>query len=296
MSIECANLVKSYGRKEIIKDISVSIREGVITGLIGPNGAGKSTTMNILTGFLSMTSGSVSIAGLDILDNPLEAKKHIGYLPEQPPLYVDMTVDEYLNFVYEIKGCKLNRAKHLEEVRKGMEEAADAFAALQIGHGWYDNWIDVLADILAPWDTRGEYTRAERLQLAKLAAQYEWASSDAENDILCAVLELITGRAWDYSTLRGCCQGDWQEIIYPAEYGRAWLEEFEAEYFNTGDEWRINEGDPDSGDNYYFYSHGWNDELIRQEIADAAGVDPGDVVLFKFTGWSRTASYEEVTA
>ena len=72
--------------------------------------------MNILTGYLSATSGSVSIAGLDVLDSPLEAKKHIGYLPEQPPLYLDMTVAEYLSFVYDLKGCKLNRAKHLEEI------------------------------------------------------------------------------------------------------------------------------------------------------------------------------------
>jgi ABC-2 type transport system ATP-binding protein len=72
--------------------------------------------MNILTGYLSSTSGSASIAGLDILDNPLEAKKHIGYLPEQPPLYLDMTVEEYLNFNYDLKGCKLNRREHLDMI------------------------------------------------------------------------------------------------------------------------------------------------------------------------------------
>ncbi|MBO6053107.1 MAG: ATP-binding cassette domain-containing protein, partial [Clostridia bacterium] len=89
-----------------------------IVGFLGPNGAGKSTTMNILTGYLSSTSGEAKVGGIDILENPDEAKKLIGFLPEQPPLYVDMTVREYLNFVYDIKACKLNREKHLEEVRK----------------------------------------------------------------------------------------------------------------------------------------------------------------------------------
>ena len=114
--IRAENLVKRYGSNYALNDVSFEIGEGEIVGLLGPNGAGKSTTMNILTGYLSSTSGSASIAGLDILDNPLEAKKHIGYLPEQPPLYLDMTVEEYLIFNYELKGCKLNRDKHLAEI------------------------------------------------------------------------------------------------------------------------------------------------------------------------------------
>ena len=114
--IKIEHLVKNYGPNCAVDDISFEIKKGEIVGFLGPNGAGQSTTMNILTGFLSMTSGSVSIAGLDILDNPLEAKKHIGYLPEQPPLYTDMTVEEYLIFIYNLKNCKLNRDKHLEEI------------------------------------------------------------------------------------------------------------------------------------------------------------------------------------
>ena len=116
--IEITNLVKNYGAKFAVDDISFKIGKGEIVGFLGPNGAGKSTTMNILTGYLSSTSGEAKVGGIDILENPNEAKKLIGFLPEQPPLYVDMTVNEYLNFVYEIKNCKLNRAKHLDEVRK----------------------------------------------------------------------------------------------------------------------------------------------------------------------------------
>ena len=114
--IKIEHLVKNYGSNCAVDDISFEVEKGEIVGLLGPNGAGKSTTMNILTGYLSCTSGSVSVAGLNVLDNPLEAKKHIGYLPEQPPLYLDMTVEEYLIFNYDLKGCKLNRTKHLEEI------------------------------------------------------------------------------------------------------------------------------------------------------------------------------------
>ena len=116
--IEITNLVKNYGTKFAVDDISFKISKGEIVGFLGPNGAGKSTTMNILTGYLSSTSGIAKVGGIDILENPYEAKKLIGFLPEQPPLYIDMTVNEYLNFVYEIKGCKLNRKKHIEEVRQ----------------------------------------------------------------------------------------------------------------------------------------------------------------------------------
>lgn len=114
--IEINHLVKRYGAKFAVDDISFSVGKGEIVGFLGPNGAGKSTTMNILTGYLSSTSGTASVGGIDILESPYEAKKLIGFLPEQPPLYVDMTVDEYLNFIYELKRCKLNRTKHLAEV------------------------------------------------------------------------------------------------------------------------------------------------------------------------------------
>lgn len=114
--IKIEHLVKRYGDKNVVDDISFHIDEGEIVGFLGPNGAGKSTTMNMLTGYLSSTSGTVEIDGFDILENTLDAKQMIGYLPEQPPLYPDMTVAEYLNFVYELKHCTLNRKKHLEEI------------------------------------------------------------------------------------------------------------------------------------------------------------------------------------
>ena len=116
--IEIQNLTKTYGAKFAVDNISFKVNRGEIVGFLGPNGAGKSTTMNILTGYLSSNSGVAKVGGIDILENPAEAKKLIGFLPEQPPLYLDMTVEEYLNFVYDIKKCTLNRKLHLEEIRK----------------------------------------------------------------------------------------------------------------------------------------------------------------------------------
>lgn len=114
--IEIKNLVKHYGSKEAVKGITFEVNEGEIMGFLGPNGAGKSTTLNILTGYLSATSGSALVDGIDIFENPIEAKRRIGFLPEQPPLYTEMTVGEYLGFVYELKKCKFPKAQHLKEI------------------------------------------------------------------------------------------------------------------------------------------------------------------------------------
>lgn len=111
--IKINNLQKRYGTKLAVRGISFSVSRGEIVGFLGPNGAGKSTTMNVLCGYLSATEGSASVAGFDVLDDALEARRHIGYLPEQPPLYFDMTVDEYLGFVYELKKVTLPREEHL---------------------------------------------------------------------------------------------------------------------------------------------------------------------------------------
>ncbi len=114
--IQVKNLSKRYGPKEAVKGISFEIKKGQIVGFLGPNGAGKSTTMNIITGYLSATGGSASIAGFDVLDDALEARRHIGYLPEQPPLYFDMSVDEYLNFVFELKSSDGEREEELSRI------------------------------------------------------------------------------------------------------------------------------------------------------------------------------------
>ncbi|MDD3692707.1 MAG: ATP-binding cassette domain-containing protein [Oscillospiraceae bacterium] len=114
--IEVQNLTKRYGNHLAVDNISFRVEEGEILGFLGPNGAGKTTTMNILTGYLSATSGVTKINGFDVLEQPNEAKMNIGYLPEQPPLYLDMTVREYLDFMYDLKKCKLARKDHIAEI------------------------------------------------------------------------------------------------------------------------------------------------------------------------------------
>ncbi len=114
--IEINGVTKRYGEKLAADNVSFTVKAGEIMGFLGPNGAGKSTTLNILTGYLSATEGSAKIDGIDILENPIAAKQKIGFLPEQPPLYMDMTVKEYLYFVYDLKHCKLDREKHIREI------------------------------------------------------------------------------------------------------------------------------------------------------------------------------------
>lgn len=114
--IKVEHLTKKYGERYAVNDISFEVKKGEIVGFLGPNGAGKSTTMNILTGYLSSTSGRAMIDGLDILEHPMAVKKKIGFLPEMPPLYLEMTVKEYLNFIYDLKKCTLNRKEHIAEI------------------------------------------------------------------------------------------------------------------------------------------------------------------------------------
>lgn len=114
--IEVSGLTKRYGSHLAVKDASFTINKGEVVGFLGPNGAGKSTIMNILTGYLSLTQGKVEIDGFDIMSDPELAKKRIGYLPEIPPLYLDMTVREYLYFIYDLKKVKFPRGPHIDEI------------------------------------------------------------------------------------------------------------------------------------------------------------------------------------
>ena len=117
--IEVSNLVKFYGDKKALGGVSFKVEQGEILGFLGPNGAGKTTTMNIITGYLSATSGKVTINGYDILEQPELAKKNVGYLPELPPLFPDMTVFEYLEYVSELKRVPRDiKKKQISEVMK----------------------------------------------------------------------------------------------------------------------------------------------------------------------------------
>lgn len=118
--IEVKNLTKKYGQHLAVDDISFTVESGSICGLLGPNGAGKTTTMNVITGYIAATSGTVSVDGHDICEQPEQAKRLIGYLPEQPPLYLEMTAREQLTFVARLRGVKKS------EISAEVERAARA--------------------------------------------------------------------------------------------------------------------------------------------------------------------------
>ncbi len=123
--IEIQNLTKKYGQITAVNNISFTVNKGEILGFLGPNGAGKSTTMNIITGFIPSTEGTVKVCGYDIMEQPKEVKKRIGYLPELPPLYMDMTVTEYLDFASDLK---------LLDPKKKKSQMADIMELVKLTH------------------------------------------------------------------------------------------------------------------------------------------------------------------
>jgi ABC-2 type transport system ATP-binding protein len=126
--IRVEGLTKRYGDVTAVEDISFQVKKGEIVGFLGPNGAGKTTTMRMITGYLPSTDGTVTVSGFDIFEKPMEVKKRIGYLPEHPPVYGDMTVEGYLKFVAKIRGVpRSGRAEAMDRVitRCGLKEAGD---------------------------------------------------------------------------------------------------------------------------------------------------------------------------
>ena len=143
--IEINNLVKKYGDKRAVSGISFTVNDDEVLGFLGPNGAGKTTTMNIISGYLSSTSGTVKVNGHDILEEPEVAKKQIGYLPENPPLYNDMTVREYLNYICDLKGVAKDQRKNQD-------------AAHQLTHRFcppVSNRSGLITGSAAPWEPYG---------------------------------------------------------------------------------------------------------------------------------------------
>src|SRR5678815_4998333 len=120
--IEVTHLTKKYGPFTAVDDVSFRVEPGEILGFLGPNGAGKTTTMRVLTGYMPATEGKAIVAGQDVFTHPIEAKRRIGYLPETPPLYPEMTVREYLTFVARIKSQKMSTAERINRVETAMRK------------------------------------------------------------------------------------------------------------------------------------------------------------------------------
>src|SRR5258708_7657295 len=131
--IEVNHLVKTYRDLKAVQDVSFTVAKGEIVGFLGPNGAGKTTTMRMITGVLPPDSGSAKVAGFDVFEQPMEVKKRIGYLPETPPVYTDMTVRSYLSFVAEIKGVP-KKARKEEVERAAVKTNCDKYIHRVIGN------------------------------------------------------------------------------------------------------------------------------------------------------------------
>ena len=179
--------------------------------------------------------------------------------------FQERTTDQYNN----IPGMLDDIADELHNLQNGLKHNTD------------------FSTILEAYTGRNSYTRAERKQWIEILRR--WTETDEETRVFIDVLTLLNGKQYNFSTLRGCCQSDWQNIIYPADFGAEWLQSFEAQYFNTGTEWEITEED---GNEFYFYCT-TNDP--RKEISDAMNADPGDIILYEFDGWECTPKYKEVS-
>lgn len=200
--------------------------------------------------------------------------------------------------VYIFGNDRMNgiRADEIDEICSALENIAESFDEMQRGE-YGDGNTNLHACIWyhLPRQNGDAYTRAERVQIVKLAQEYSaepCATTAAALDALCAVLEILRGMPFDWHTLRGCVQREWTYCIMPDEYGKEYRDEIETEYFNTGDEWTID----DDGDEFCIYTHAWNDDEKRQEIADAVGCDPSDVILYAFDGYECAPKYKEANA
>ncbi len=163
-----------------------------------------------------------------------------------------------------------------------LDDLAEELFYLMQGQKQYTDFSTILEAITG----RDDYTRAERKKWVDILRR--WTETDEETGVFLDALHLITRTEYAHSTIWGSCQGDWQNIIYPAEYGAEWLRAFGVEYFNEGTEWEIEE---EQGLSVYCTTYN-----PRAEIADAMGADPGDVILYAFDGWERTPKYREVQA
>lgn len=166
-----------------------------------------------------------------------------------------------------------------------IEDIADELEYLREGRKPHEDF----ALILEAYTGRADYTRAERKQWIDVVKR--WEETDEETGVFLDALRLITRKEYKSAVLRGSCQGDWQRIIYPAEYSAEWLRAFEVEYFDLGTEWKVQEGDDDPGFTMYCTT-----DDPRAEIAETVNATPGDVILYEFDGWIRTPKYKAVEA
>jgi hypothetical protein len=186
--------------------------------------------------------------------------------------------------VYGNRHYEEHKSDLLRNLPEIFEEIADELEMLRAGEKPHCD----LALILEAYTGRDNYTRAERKKWLDIIRR--WEETDEETGVFLDALQLLTGKEHYYTTIWGCCQGDWQHVIYPAEYGAEWLRIFKLEYFNLGTEWLIYEDDDAPAFAMYCYDN------PRAEIAEVVNATPEDVELYAFDGWERTPKYKAVEA
>lgn len=223
------------------------------------------------------------------------------YARQVPPEHQESPLqlcDEYPENVYVFGNRHYTgiRADEIGEIREALENIAEEYEAMQEGTPYTTNLHAAIWHEL-PRNSGEGYTREERLKIVRLANMYSeepYTDTTSALKIVCMILEILHGKNFKWCTLRGCCQGDWQYCIYPAAYGDTFREAFEAEYFNTGSEWIIHDGDdapeePEDVNGYSVYCYSYDP---RAEIAEYTGVQPDEVQLYEFSGYTRRATWE----
>lgn len=224
------------------------------------------------------------------------------YARQVPPEYQESHIEIDTDYINLVGNRNYNERTSLlfdyvfEALHGG--EALENWDDFQIGEGAYNTWAEAINEIIPP-SGRGPYTEEEANKTWPeiLLKYYHAKNGIAENNAICEALHLVTGQEWNWRTLRGCCQSEWIEAFYPVN---AWpgdaLGRFEAEYFNTGSEWIIHDGEeepetPDEIEGYSTYCTTYNP---RDEIAEEHGVKPEEVQLYSFDGWERSAKWRAV--
>lgn len=229
-------------------------------------------------------------------------------------IYAKQVSPEYQESPLFIEGCfpdniavcgNRNYKAHLPELFEKVQtileqgELAEVLEYPKKWADWYKNATEAINDYLPPEKGKKYSTNAIHA-LRCLVLDYSCCACSRENEILCKVLSIVDDKKWDYKTIRGSCQSDWQEVFFPVdEWNKEALADFEIQYFNEGTEWIIHDEEntpesPEEISGFCMYCTSWNDEGIKEEIARETGESPENIVLYAFDGYTRIANYREV--
>lgn len=222
---------------------------------------------------------------------------------QESPFYMWGAADAYPGVIFKgNRNFNSHTTPEYDAIRGGLDELTNCVDTEGnfIRGFWYENMTEAVNDLIPAPLHKAKYSTRDIKTWREIAS--EWYITTHENTLLCRALQLVTGKKYWYTTIRGCCQGDWQEILYPAaEYDGNAIEILEADYFNLGTEWIIHDESstpegPEDISGYSMYCYGWNTDQIRAEIADAAGADPEAVVMYEYAGYCKTPKYNKVGA